>query len=160
MRSQQNTHQQQEQKMSLRTYSFLATLITTFTLGSLSSPVLAGQHKAEMKQDMPAEKAISLTYSDAIFKAAKDANKHIVIDIWKPGCPTCKAQNVVLQEARSLFPNAVFLRVNFLEEKETVKMFGVNRQSVIVVFRGNNENGRVIGETNREKLIELVKTGA
>ena len=129
---------------------FIIVLLSTF---GIISPSYADTHKKCLTM------ALALDYSDEIFSAAQKAGKHIVIDIWKEGCPTCKAQHPTLEKAKKIYPNAVFLKVDFSNDKDTVRKFQVVKQSTIIVFRGEEETGRVLGETKENKLLELIATG-
>lgn len=111
-------------------------------------------------EESESEQALSVNYSDDVFAAAQAAGKQIVIDVWKKGCSTCKAQHPSIEEAKKIYPNAVFLKINFLDQKEAVEKFDVAKQSTIIVFKGDKETGRVVGETNKQKLLELISTGA
>ena len=43
----------------------------------------------------------SKAYDAAAFKAAQDAGKPILVDVFAPWCPTCKAQMKVLETLKS-----------------------------------------------------------
>ena len=137
------------------------TTLAAFTAVTLlSAPIFssyAGDHHKHHMHDQA--KAIETDFTATIFEDAQAADKHIVIDVWKKGCPTCKAQHPTLQEARVKYPNAIFLKVNFETQKDVVKSFDVVKQSTIIVFNGTEETGRVLGETNQEKLLSLIATG-
>ena len=136
--------------------TFIATLICSFTLFMSSTHhVQAGENEKDR-----VETALSLPFTKQIFTAAQTSGKHIVVEIWKKGCPTCKAQKPTIEAAKKRHPNAVFLDINFSEQKKDVNFFNVNKQSTIIVFKGQKETGRVTGETNPEKLITLMKSGA
>ena len=99
-------------------------------------------------------------YSAEAFQKAQNDNKMIVIDVYKDGCGTCAKQKPALEAARAQYPNAEFFRVNFVEDKVAVKHFRAIKQSTIIVFKGKEEKGRVLGETNHDKILDLIAKGA
>ena len=138
------------------------TTLALSALAAIAAPIAVTAmegHKGHSHAEM-AEKALKTTFTNEIFADAQTAGKHIVIDVWKKGCPTCRVQSPSLEEARTLYPDAVFLKVDFENQKDVVAGFNVSKQSTIIVFDGTMETGRVLGETNRDKLIALIATGA
>ena len=99
-------------------------------------------------------------YQPAAFEKAQQANKMIVVDIYKDGCGTCAQQKPALEAARTLYPNAEFFRVDFANDKDAVKKFSAIKQSTIIVFKGGEEKGRVLGETNKDKILAMIAKGA
>lgn len=101
----------------------------------------------------------SLHYDATLFNKAQAENKMIVIDVYKDGCGTCARQKPAINEARVQYPDAVFFKVDFVNDKKAVKRFKAIKQSTIIVFKGKQEKGRVLGETNREKILTLISQG-
>ena len=133
-------------------------LLSAFILSFIAIVGFGNESYAEGNSQ--SEQALSVNYSDDVFTAAQQAGKQIVIDVWKKGCSTCKAQSPTIEEAKKIYPNAVFLKINFSDQKEAVEKFDVVKQSTIIVFKGHKEMGRVVGETDKQKLLELISTGA
>lgn len=99
-------------------------------------------------------------YSADAFQKAQNSNKMIVVDIYKDGCGTCAKQKPALEAARDQYPDAEFFRVDFANDKQAVKKFKAIKQSTIIVFRGSEERGRVLGETNQDKILSMISKGA
>jgi thiol-disulfide isomerase/thioredoxin len=123
-------------------------LIMTFLLAVFAAGAATG-----IAADAPA-------YNESQFKAAQARDSHIVVEVFKKGCPTCAAQQPSLDEARALYPNAVFLRVDFEHDTHAVETFRAVKQSTIIVFRGENEVARLVGETDRDAVIGAIAKGA
>lgn len=102
----------------------------------------------------------SSAYQPAAFEEAQQANKMIVIDVYKDGCGTCEKQKPALKAARDTYPDATFFRVDFASDKEAVKKFKAVKQSTIIVFKGSEEKGRVLGETDTDKILAMIAKGA
>ena len=92
------------------------------------------------------------------FRAAQDAGKPILVEIHASWCPTCKAQTPILSEltAQPKFKDLVVLRVDFDGQKDEVRNFGARVQSTLIVFKGANEVGRSVGDTNRSTIAALL----
>ena len=99
-------------------------------------------------------------YQPGSFEHAQYHDKMIVVDIYKDGCGTCAKQVPALQAARGMYPNAEFFRVDFANDKEAVKRFKAIKQSTIIVYKGEQERGRVMGETNKDKILKMIEKGA
>lgn len=108
----------------------------------------------------PAFAGETMAYTDAAFKNAQAANKLIVVEVFKTGCPTCKLQQPGLKEARARFPDATFLKVDFENDAGPVKMFKAVKQSTIIVYKGKQEVARSVGETETGAIVGLIEKGA
>ncbi len=125
-------------KMANKFAIFFSTILLSFTLNA-----------AEGVQD----------YNKVDFDKAQANNQMIVVDIYKDGCGTCAKQEPALADARVKYPNAVFFRVDFANDDDAVKRFRAIKQSTIIVYRGNDERGRSLGETNHGKILSLIAQG-
>lgn len=97
-------------------------------------------------------------YSASSFAAAQAAGETIVVDVHADWCPTCRAQQPILNEIRSdkRAADVRFIKVDFDEDKAFLRAHKVPRQSTIIVFKGEREVARSIAETNRTRLRKLV----
>lgn len=105
-----------------------------------------------------AAQAQFVEYSESAFAAAQREGRTIVVDVHAPWCPTCRAQEPILRELRTdaRLENVIFMRVDFDSERAFLRAHRVPRQSTILVFKGNEETGRSISETNRNRLRSFV----
>lgn len=97
-------------------------------------------------------------FSEAAFAAAQGAGKPIIIHVYAPWCPTCRAQEPILQklEADPKFAGAETFRVDFDGQKNAVKALKARNQSTIIVFKGSKEVGRSVGETDEKAISALL----
>jgi thiol-disulfide isomerase/thioredoxin len=92
------------------------------------------------------------------FADAQKAGRPILVAIHASWCPTCKAQTPILSEltADPKFKNLAYFVVDFDSQKDLVERFGARMQSTLVVFKGNDEEGRSVGDTNRASIEALL----
>jgi thiol-disulfide isomerase/thioredoxin len=102
-----------------------------------------------------------LPYDMKAFAAAQVANKTILIHVYADWCPTCRKQGPMVETLSKdkAFSNAAVFRLNFDKDEQVLKMFNVQHQSVLIVFKGKSEVGRSIGETNPQKIRALFEKG-
>jgi thiol-disulfide isomerase/thioredoxin len=99
-------------------------------------------------------------FEAASFAAAQSAGKPILIDVFAPWCPTCKAQQVVLEELRQnpAYDAVVVFKVDYDNQKDAVRSFGAQRQSTLIAFNGATETGRSVGDTSADGIEALLKS--
>jgi thioredoxin 1 len=100
-------------------------------------------------------------YAAQNFTAAQKAGKSILIDITAPWCPICRAQKPILAEltADPKFKDLIVFEVDFDNQKDVVRAFNAQAQSTLIVFKGEKEIGRSVGDTHQKSIAALL-TGA
>ena len=98
------------------------------------------------------------TFDAKSFAAAQKAGKPILVAVHASWCPTCRAQKPILSElmAKPEFKDLVYFVVDFDSQKDAVKYFGARVQSTLIAFKGENEQGRSVGDTNRTSIAALL----
>lgn len=93
-------------------------------------------------------------YSAATLSQQQQAGKAVALHFHASWCPTCLAQDKVLDSFRSdpLFPAVTLLVVDYDKERELKRQLGVRTQSTIIVYRGNKETARIAGTTDAAQL--------
>ncbi len=92
------------------------------------------------------------------FAEAQKAAKPILIAIHASWCPTCKVQKPILSElmADPKLKNMAYFVIDFDDQKNLVTRFGARLQSTLIVFKGDKEEGRSVGDTNRSSIAALL----
>ena len=98
------------------------------------------------------------TFDAKAFADAQKAGRPILIAIHASWCPTCKAQAPILSELRAdpKFKNLTYFVIDFDSQKDLVNRFGARMQSTLIIFKGDKEEGRSVGDTNRDSIYALV----
>lgn len=103
--------------------------------------------------------AVVEPYTQEKLDALNKAGKPALVFIYADWCPTCKAQEKLLETLllTDEFKSITTLRVDFDAQKPVVRAFGVKYQSTLIVFKGGKEVSRVTAETDRERIAELLR---
>ena len=100
----------------------------------------------------------STTFTNAIFAEAQKAGKTVVINSWNKTCTTCKAQIKILDQAQKEFKDILFLSFEQTKDKDIAKQLGIDYWTTIVVYKNNKEVHRSIGQMDKAKIYELIKS--
>ena len=124
-------------------------------LALLAAGILAGA----MLGSLPASAADWKPFTQAEFSAAQKDGKSILVDIFAPWCPTCRAQKPILEEltAKPEFKDLVVLVVDFDHQTDDVRALKAQQQSTLIVYKGAEEIARTVGETNPGNIEALLK---
>jgi len=98
----------------------------------------------------PATAQPARPFSMAALKAAQAKRQPILIDVYAPWCPTCRAQAPTI-DALSKSPaydKLVILRLDFDNQVAEKKALGVRQQSTLILYKGSREVGRTLGITD------------
>jgi thiol-disulfide isomerase/thioredoxin len=93
------------------------------------------------------------------FETAQAAGRPILLHVAAPWCPACKAQKPIIEKLRldPRFQDLEIFTIDFDTQKDLMSRFGAKLQSTIICFRGAQEVGRSIGETQPEWIEALVE---
>ena len=94
--------------------------------------------------------APSTPFTPDAFRAAQAADKAILVDITASWCPVCKVQKPILARllASPRFEEMIALEVDFDRQKDALRLVDARIQSTLIVYRGGDELGRTVGDTN------------
>lgn len=118
-----------------------------------------------MATALPAALSLTATSASAgekftlqALEAAQKAGKSILVEVAAPWCPTCKAQQPIIEwlEKDAKFKDFVFLKLDFDSQKDELRKLNARNQSTLIVFKGTNEVGRSVGDTNPDSIEALL----
>ena len=98
-------------------------------------------------------------FSIEIFEKEKALGKTIVINSYEVWCGTCGAQTKVLNQAEKDFKEVIFLSYEQSKNKDIAKKLDIKHWTTIVVYKGNNEVSRIIGQTKKEIIYSVIEKG-
>ena len=98
-------------------------------------------------------------YSAAALDEAQKANQPVALHFHADWCPTCRAQDKVVQTLKTEKGlELTILTVNYDTEKDLKRRFKVNSQSSLIVLRGQKETARLVGDTSTDGIRDALKT--
>jgi thioredoxin 1 len=120
--------------------------------------VLFAAAAASFAAAAPALAATAQPFNDAAFAEAQKAGKPIFVAVHASWCPICKAQTPILAQlmAEPKFKDLVYFTIDFDSQKDLVRRFGARMQSTLISFKGATEQGRSVGDTNRQSIAALL----
>ena len=98
-------------------------------------------------------------FSIEIFNDAKKSGKTIVINSYEVWCGTCGKQTKILDQAKKDFKDIIFLSYEQSKNKNIAKKLGIKFWTTIVVYKGDNEVARIVGQTNRKIIYSAIQKG-
>ena len=98
------------------------------------------------------------TFTNEIFNKAQLEGKTVVINSWEKSCTTCKRQIKILDQAESEFKDVLFLSFEQTKDKDIAKQLDIDYWTTIVVYKNNKEVYRSIGQTEKIKIYEAIKS--
>ena len=133
---------------------------TRFALAALVSVAGIAATAIPVEPVQAAKAASHKPFTLKAFRAAQAANKPILIDVYAPWCPTCRAQQPGIAAAQNLKSNSglVVFRMDFDNQKTLLRQFRVSKQATLIAYRGKKETGRSLGVTNRAAIAKLIAT--
>ena len=103
------------------------------------------------------------TFKKELFDKAQSDGKIVVISSWIKYCSSCADQMKILQNAKNKgelldikFDNIEYFSFD-VTKKEISNFFDVQYQTTLIIFKGNQEVYRSIGETTEDLIYEALK---
>ena len=103
------------------------------------------------------------TFNKELFDKAQSDGKIVVISSWIKYCSSCAGQMKILQNAKNSgelldikFDNIEYFSFD-VTKKEISNLFNVQYQTTLIIFKGNQEVYRSIGETTEDLIYEALK---
>ncbi len=97
-------------------------------------------------------------YTAKALAAAQNAGQPVALHFHADWCPTCRAQDKVLQQLKTEQGlDLTLLVVNYDTDKALLQRFNVRGQSTLVMLHGQQERGRVAGEITPDGLRKALR---
>ncbi len=107
---------------------------------------------------LPASAAEWKPFDAAAFAQAQKDGKPILVDIFAAWCPVCRAQNPILTQLtrEPKFDDMVVFKIDFDDQKDAVRAVKATSQSTLIVYKGETEKQRSVGDTNPASIAALL----
>ena len=103
------------------------------------------------------------TFDQKLFNKAQSEGKVIIISSWIKYCSSCAGQMKILNKAKNDgklndidFDNIEYFSFD-VTNKEIADLFNIQYQTTLLIFKGNKEVYRSIGETTEDLIYEAIK---
>ena len=98
-------------------------------------------------------------FTEEVFENAKTSGKTIVINSYEVWCGTCSKQTKILNQAEKEFKDIIFLSYEQSKNKDIAQKLGIKFWTTIVVYKGDNEIARIVGQTDKETIYSAIQKG-
>ena len=98
-------------------------------------------------------------FSEEIFEKAKASGKIVVINSYEVWCGTCSKQTKILNQAEKEFKDIVFLSYEQSKNKDIAQKLDIKFWTTIVVYKGNDEIARIVGQTDKKIIYSAIQKG-
>ena len=97
------------------------------------------------------------TFNKELFDKAQSEGKVVVVSSWIKYCSSCASQMKVLNEAKNEFDNIKYFTFD-VTNNEIAKLFDVQYQTTLIIYKDNKEVYRSIGETTKDLIYKAIKS--
>ena len=98
-------------------------------------------------------------FSEEVFKNAQTSGKTIVVNSFEVWCGTCSKQTKILDQAEKEFKDIVFLSYEQSKNKDIAQKLNIKFWTTIIVYKGDAEIIRIIGQTDKETIYSAIQKG-
>ena len=98
-------------------------------------------------------------FSIEIFEKAKASGKTVVVNSYEVWCGTCSKQTKILDQAEREFKDIVFLSYEQSKNKDIAQKLSIKFWTTIVVYKGDNEVARIVGQTDKATIYAAILKG-
>ena len=93
----------------------------------------------------------------ADFDKVTGAGDHVVIvDFWAVWCGPCQMVGPVLEEISEERDDLIVGKVNVDEEQELAAQFGVMSIPTMILFKGGEAAGKLVGAMPKEEILKVL----
>ena len=103
------------------------------------------------------------TFDKNLFEKAQSDGKLVIVSSWKKYCSSCASQMKILQKAKNdgelsdiKFDNIEYFSFD-VTNSEIANLFDIQYQTTLLIFKGDQEVYRSIGETTEDLIYEALK---
>ena len=97
------------------------------------------------------------TFNKELFDKAQSDGKVVVVSSWIKYCSSCASQMKVLNNAKNEFDNIEYFTFD-VTNKEIAKLFDIQYQTTLLIFKDNKEIYRSIGETSKDLIYKAIQS--
>ena len=97
------------------------------------------------------------TFNKELFNKAQSEGKLVVVSSWTKYCSSCASQMKVLDKAKNDFDNIEYFAFD-VTNQEIAKLFDVQYQTTLLIFKDKKLVYRSIGETSKDLIYKAIQS--
>ncbi len=97
------------------------------------------------------------TFKKELFDKAQAEGKVVIVSSWIKYCTSCASQMKVLDEAKNDFDNIEYFAFD-VTNQEIAKLFDVQYQTTLLIFKDKKLVYRSIGETSKDLIYKAIQS--
>ena len=97
------------------------------------------------------------TFNKELFDKAKSEGKVVIVSSWIKYCSSCASQMKVLDKAKNDFDNIEYFAFD-VTNQEIAKLFDVQYQTTLLIFKDKKLVYRSIGETSKDLIYKAIQS--
>ena len=84
------------------------------------------------------------------------AEKPVLVDFWAVWCGPCQMVGPILEEISEERDDLIVGKVNVDEEQELAAKFGVMSIPTMILFKGGEAAGKIVGAMPKEEILKVL----
>ena len=103
--------------------------------------------------------AFAKEVTDTAFQAdVLDSDKPVLVDFWAEWCGPCRMIAPTVEAVAEEFSGkAVIFKMNVDENMNIPQQFGIRGIPTLILFKGGQEQERIVGAVTREAIIKVIE---
>jgi thiol-disulfide isomerase/thioredoxin len=99
-------------------------------------------------------------FDQGAFAQAQADGRPILVEVFAPWCPTCRAQSPIVRTiaADRSFAELVVFRIDYDNQRDAWRALNVRRQATLIAYSGARETGRLVAATSPERIESLMRS--
>lgn len=99
-------------------------------------------------------------FDQTAFAQAQSEGRPILVEVFAPWCPTCRAQSPIVRTiaADAAFANLIVFRIDYDNQRDEWRALNVRRQSTLIAYDGARETGRLVAATSPDRIETLMRS--
>ena len=94
---------------------------------------------------------------DTFEKEVIKSEKPVIVDFWAEWCGPCRIVGPRLEELSEEITNLKFCKLNVDENNETAGKFGIRAIPTMLIFKGGQVVGNIVGALPKDALKEKIE---